>query len=216
MTVLTLVALVAVVAPTDTQVVDQKVDEDAALVAAFRRGDVRAFDQLMRRHQQRLVRLALRYVKDADDADDVVQRALVRAHGGLASFRGDSLVRTWLYRITVNLALNHVRDNARRAPLPDDGSSAALIDEPVGTARLVAVERRQRLVAAVERLPPKQRLVVELRVFEELPFREVAEIADCSENAAKVNFHLAVKKLRGELDGDGDFDGDAGNKGAAR
>jgi RNA polymerase sigma-70 factor (ECF subfamily) len=69
----------------------------------------------------------------------------------------------------------------------------------VGAGNLVSAEERRRLWRAIDELPPKQRLVLELRVYDELPFREVAEIAGCSENAAKVNFHHAVKRLRESL-----------------
>lgn len=174
-------------------------DEDEALVARFRAGEARAFDELVRKYQRPIYALALRYVKDADDAKDVAQRAFVRAYQGIGGFRGGAGFRSWLYRIAVNLAKNHLRDHARERPaeIPED----ALTIEAVGAGRLLAGEDRRRLRAAIEELPPKQRLVLELRVFDELPFRDVAEVAECSENAAKVSFHLAVKRLRAVLEG---------------
>lgn len=173
-------------------------DEDADLLARHRAGDRRAFDALVRKYQRPILHLALRYVKEPDDAKDVAQRAFVRAFTSLDGFRGGSSFRTWLYRIAVNLALNHLRDHRRETPteLPD----AAMTTDAVGAGRLLSAEQRRRLLAAIAELPPKQRLVLELRVFDELPFREVAEVADCSENAAKVNFHHAVKRLRACLE----------------
>lgn len=170
------------------------VDEDEALVSRFRAGEARAFDELVRKYQRSIYYLALRYVKDSDDAKDVAQRAFVRAFEALGGFRGGSSFRTWLYRIAVNLSLNHLRDHQkdRGEELQED----ALTSEAVGAGRLLGAEDRLRLRAAIEELPPKQRLVLELRVFEELSFRDVAAVADCTENAAKVNFHLAVKRLR--------------------
>jgi RNA polymerase sigma-70 factor (ECF subfamily) len=104
--------------------------------------------------------------------------------------RAGASFRTWVYRVAANLSLNLLRDRKPQVPLADDVATA-LAKEP-----LVEEEAQRRLRAAVAQLPPQQRLVVELRVFEELPFKNVAEIADCSENAAKVNFHHALARLR--------------------
>jgi RNA polymerase sigma-70 factor (ECF subfamily) len=173
------------------------VDEDGEAVERYRRGDARAFDGLVRKYQRPIYYLALRYVKNADDAKDVAQRAFVRAFQSLAGFRGASSFKTWLYRIAVNLSLNHLRDHARERPT--EIAEDALVAEAVAGARLDQRDDRRRLLAALDVLPPKQRLVVELRVFEDLSFKEVADVAECSENAAKVNFHHAVKRLREEM-----------------
>jgi RNA polymerase sigma-70 factor (ECF subfamily) len=133
-------------------------------------------------------------VKNDADAKDITQRAFVKAFQGLAKLRGSGAFKTWIYRVAVNLALNHVRDHARVKPTEDVGVEVPV--EPIGGGRLEGVERQERLAAAVAELPPKQRLVLELRVYEELSFKEVAEAAGCTENAAKVNFHHAVKRLR--------------------
>jgi RNA polymerase sigma-70 factor (ECF subfamily) len=176
------------------------VDEDVDLVARFRRGERLAFDALVRKYQRSIYYLTLRYVKDADDAKDLAQRAFVRAFEALDGFRGGSTFRTWLYRIAVNLSLNHLRDHSKqKVDLDDALTNDALTSDAIGASRILSAEDRGRLRDAIELLPPKQRLVLELRVFEELSFREVAAIADCTENAAKVNFHLAVKRLREEL-----------------
>jgi RNA polymerase sigma-70 factor, ECF subfamily len=174
-------------------------DPDADLLARTRAGERGAFDLLVRRHQRGIFYLALRYVKRDADAQDVTQRAFVRAYKSIGSFRGQSRFRTWLYRIAINLSLNHLRDHRREVAteLRED----AMVTSPVGAGELIAGERAAALRAAVEKLPPKQRMVLELRVYDELPFREVAELAGCSENAAKVNFHHAVKRLRALMAG---------------
>lgn len=164
--------------------------EDAELVARFVGGDRAAFDALVVRYQRPIYWLAHRYVGNDADAKDVAQRALVQAFVKVRALRDVGSFRGWVYRVAANLALNVVRD---RKP-------AAALDENVAAAqpreRLIEDETQRRLRAAVAQLPPQQRLVVELRVFEDLPFREVAEAAECSEDAAKVNFHYALKKLR--------------------
>jgi RNA polymerase sigma-70 factor (ECF subfamily) len=164
--------------------------EDAELVARFVGGDRAAFDVLVVRYQRPIYWLAHRYVGNDADAKDVAQRALVQAFIKVRALRDGASFRSWVYRVAANLALNVVRDR-KPAALLDDELAAAPARE-----RLIEDETQRQLRAAVAQLPPQQRLVVELRVFEELPFAAVAEVAECSEDAAKVNFHYALKKLR--------------------
>ena len=183
----------AILAITLVPAVAEPIDLDEALVARARQGDRVAFDQLVRRHERGVWRMVQRYVRGAD-AFDVTQQAFVRAYRGLASFRGAASVRSWLYRIAINCALSWMRDHRREQPteLDDD----ALVGDNQTAAQLATHAETLRLRAAIAQLPPKQRLTVELRVFDDLAFKEVAELAECSENTAKVNFHHAVKRLR--------------------
>jgi RNA polymerase sigma-70 factor, ECF subfamily len=176
------------------------VDPDREIADRFRDGERAAFDLLVRRHQKGMWRLIRRYVRRDADAADVTQLAFVRAFRGLASFRGTATVRSWLYRIAINCALSWLRDHRREQPaeLAED----ALVDDNPAPAQLSASDERARLRRAIELLPPKQKLVLELRVFDDLSFKEVADLADCSENTAKVNFHYAVKRLRDILGAD--------------
>lgn len=183
-------------------------DPDSDLLPALREGDRRAFDQLIRRHQRGVWRVVQRYLKNEADTADVVQQAFVRALRALASFRGAATLRSWIYRIAINCALSWIRDHKREVPTePDDlsglGERASSASEPAVLAQLQSKDRGDALRTAVAKLPPKQKLVLELRVFDDLSFREVAELAECSENTAKVNFHYALKRLR-ELMGERD------------
>jgi RNA polymerase sigma-70 factor (ECF subfamily) len=175
-------------------------DPDRELAERFRDGDRVAFDVLVRRHQKGMWRLVRRYVKREADAADVTQLAFVRAFRGLAAFRGTATVRSWLYRIAINCALSWLRDHRREQPA--EISEDALTDDNPAPAMLAAGDDRARLRGAIAQLPPKQKLVLELRVFDDLSFKEVADLADCSENTAKVNFHYAVKRLRDILGAD--------------
>ncbi len=166
------------------------------LVERARQGDRAAFDQLVRRHARIVRRAVLRYTRNPADADDVVQIAFTRAFERIGEFRGESSFGTWLYRIAVNMALNALRD----APPADDPASeldGSIL--PLRTANLVAAEVWRRVVARLDDLPAKQKLAFELRVFEELTFKEIASFAECSEKSAKANYHHAVKRLRGWL-----------------
>jgi RNA polymerase sigma-70 factor (ECF subfamily) len=169
-------------------------DPDLDLVDSFQTGDRRAFDTLVRRHQKGMWRVARRYLRSDADAADVTQQAFVRAFKGLGSFRRAATVRSWLYRIAINCALSWLRDHRREQPteIADDAIAA----DAIAPTKLADVQDSARLRAAVAQLPPKQRMVLELRVFDDLSFKEVAELADCTENTAKVNFHYAVKRLR--------------------
>lgn len=174
-------------------------DVDREIVERFRAGDRRAFDEIVRKYQEPLRALVWRYVKNADDAKDVSQRAFVRAFEKINDFRGESAFRTWLFRIAVNFALNHIRSGDRLEPLDLDDVTA--FTNSLGTEKLVAAEVWKKVQAKLEQLPPKQRLVLELRLFHELSFKEVAAIVDSSEDSAKVNFHHAVKRMRALLPG---------------
>lgn len=169
-------------------------DPDLDAIATMRRGDSRGFDAIVQRHGADVRRLVRRYLKNDEDAEDVAQAAFVRAFERLATFRGESSFRTWLFRIAINVALNHARGAARAdtAPLED----VTAFTNSLGTSRLVAAEVWRKVRSHLEALPPMQRLVVELRVFHDLSFKEISAVADCSEAAAKQNFHRGVKSLR--------------------
>jgi RNA polymerase sigma-70 factor (ECF subfamily) len=195
-------------------------DPDADLLPALREGDRRAFDQLIRRHQRGVWRVVQRYLKNEADTADVVQQAFVRALRALPTFRGAATLRSWMFRIAINCALSWIRDHKREVPtepsdlseLDDRSGSGSPTAEGCVVTRLESRDRGEALRAAVARLPPKQKLVLELRVFDDLSFREVAELAECSENTAKVNFHYALKRLKELM---GTADGDAASIGVA-
>jgi RNA polymerase sigma-70 factor, ECF subfamily len=171
---------------------------DRSLLEDCRNGDHSAFDVFVRRHQRSVWHLIRRYVKNDSDAYDVTQQVFLRAFRGLAGFRGDSLPRSWLLRIAINCSLTWLRDRGRRYEDLSD-NSFEMIQMPDAGDNLQGVQAQQRseqLRAAVTQLPTKQRQVVELRIFDELSMAEIADICQCTENAAKVNFHHAIKRLR--------------------
>jgi RNA polymerase sigma-70 factor (ECF subfamily) len=168
-------------------------DDDRQLVARSRGGDRRAFGELVARHQRAIFLLAVRYLDNVEDARDVAQRTFVQAFQKLGRFRQDSGFRTWVYRIAINLAVTALRERGRAAKMAARASS---LETEVAPVEPISEREARRLRAAVASLPPKQRLVVELRVYDELSFREVAEVAGSSEDAAKMNFHHALKRLR--------------------
>ncbi|HXU82592.1 MAG TPA: sigma-70 family RNA polymerase sigma factor [Polyangia bacterium] len=171
---------------------------DAHLVERARAGSRPSFEALVRRYQRPLYFLCLRYVRDHDAASDLAQRTLIKALEKMDELRDPGIFKSWLFRIGANLALNHLRDNARfveeQAP---SGPDEPLL--PEAEAQLEAAEDAAALRRAVAELPTKQRMTLELRVFEELSFRDIAESLETTEGAAKVNFHYAVRRLRALL-----------------
>lgn len=160
---------------------------DRVLVDAARAGDVDAFEVLVRRHQGKMYRVALRLLGSDADAQDATQETFVRAWRGLGRFRGESAVSTWLYRIVTNRCLNVV---AARRPaesldpdLPSVGSDPAEIAEQ--RERFAAVARH------VRSLPPEQRAALVLRDFEGLSYEEVAAVLGVSVAAVKGRIHRA-------------------------
>jgi RNA polymerase sigma-70 factor (ECF subfamily) len=171
--------------------------DDVRLVDLARGGDRAAFATLVARHSPALRVLVRRYLRDDDDVDEVVQRALVRAYDAMEGFRGDSSFRTWLSTIATNLALNHLRDRGRFREATIEEAEA--ITNSLATNRLVARETCRRLQATLTELPAKQRTAVELRLLHDLSFREVADVLGTSEDSAKANFHHGLKRLREAL-----------------
>src|SRR5262245_13039449 len=150
---------------------------DEELVKRAQGGDRAALDRLIRRHQRAVFALCMRYVRDSDEAADLVQRSFVRAMGKLAELRDAGVFRSWILRIGAHLALNHIRDHARfvaddgelEAGGGDDGRSSA----SAALDRLEAAEEASALREAVHGLPTKQRMTLELRIYEDLPFRDI-------------------------------------------
>jgi RNA polymerase sigma-70 factor (ECF subfamily) len=174
---------------------------DRELVHLARGGSREAFEALVRRYQKAIYFLCLRYVRDHDLAADVTQRTFIRAIENLAELRDPELFRGWLFRIGVNLALNQLREQARfesrsRSASPGGPDSPAEETTPGPAAVVESIDESRVLQRAVSRLPRRQRRIVELRVYQELPFSEIAVELATTANAAKVSYHHAVKKLR--------------------
>src|SRR5437660_3727091 len=177
---------------------DERSPSDADLLTAFRAGDGKAFEALVRRYQRAVLTIARRFATDLDDAEDLAQRAFINAAERAGSWRGGSF-KSWLFRIIVNLAKNHVRDIARfdRSEEAQERESDAVA--PTAEERLHAMQQQKALREAVARLPRRQREVLLLRIDGDLPFAEVAQTLGITEVNAKVNFHHAVQRLKGWL-----------------
>ena len=159
-----------------------------------------AFRKLVSSYGPALHRHLLRMLHSGADTDDVLQNTFVKAYRNLAKFRGDSKLSTWLYRIATNEALTWLRSNKRR--------NARFSTEDPGTISARHLEAdayfdgdaaQAHLQRALATLPAKQRAVFSFRYFDDLPYREIAEITGTSEGALKASYHLAAKKIESQL-----------------
>jgi RNA polymerase sigma-70 factor (ECF subfamily) len=171
---------------------------DFEVIRRVLHGETAAFELLVRRYQQTILRLTQRMTRNVEDAEDLAQDAFVQAYRSLASFHGQSSFSTWLYRIAVNLCLNHRRATRREDPMEVNGNVPDAREDSL--ARLLAAERDRALAAAIEELPPQQRATLTLRVYQGLGHREIAEILDCAEGTAKANYFHAIRTLHRKLD----------------
>ena len=174
---------------------DERSPSDAELLTAFRGGNSRAFEALVRRYQAPVLAIARRFARDPDDAEDLAQRAFINAAGRAGGWRGGSF-KSWLFRIVVNLAKNHLRDMARFDRSDEAQEREAEPTAPDVEERIAAAQRQKAVRSAVTKLPRRQREVLLLRIDGDLPFAEIAITLGITEVNAKVNFHHAVQKLK--------------------
>lgn len=162
-------------------------ETDQQLVARVQKGDSRAFDMLVLKYQHRIFALIGRYVRDADEVQDVAQEAFIKAYRALPRFRGDSAFYTWLYRIAINTAKNHLVSRSRRPPGSDVEIEDAEYYEAGGALRdienpenaLFGAELKAVVEGAIGSLPDDLRTAVTLREFDGLSYEDIAEIMDC-------------------------------------
>ena len=169
--------------------------DDRTLIEAFRSGRREAFDVIVLRHRRHVYQLCYRFVNNHEDAADLAQDVFVRAFKGLAKFKGDATLATWLYRVGVNACLNRV---AVKKPETEPVDAVPRHDpravDPL--AEVLRGERAAEVRAAVAKLPPKQRATLVLRVYHEYSHEEIARALGSSVGAVKANFYHALGNLR--------------------
>lgn len=186
-------------------------DAETALVARCLRGDPGAFTEVVRVHKDRVYNVVYRIVGNHEDALEVAQEVFVRAHDGLASFRGEATISTWLFRIAANLARNRVRDAHRRGR--DKATSLEALEESApGVAAeasatrggpdqaAMAGETEAALQACLDELPEPCRTAFVLRVMEDLSYDEIAQAMECPRGTVKSRLNQARRMLREALE----------------
>jgi len=183
---------------------------DRELVERARAGDHDAFRGLVERYQHKIASLALGMLRSREDALDVAQETFTRAYQSLDRFKGDAAFYTWLYRIAVNLCLDHQRRDSKQTLVPlesderGEGAVAALPDalrrdQPFERARDAEIADRVR--AAMRELTPDHRAVILLREVEGLSYAEISEVLDCPKGTVMSRLHYARRQLQTRLRG---------------
>ncbi len=168
-------------------------DADANLVERYLAGDMTAFDELMIRYERQIYRVCYRFVDNREDAMDLAQEVFIKAFEHLGSFRRESSLKTWLYRIAMNHCINHVKKHAYEfvEVTETTGNVAASVH-----TQLEEREQRDHFRKMVKQLPPKQKAILELRINEQLSYEEIAKISGRSVSTIKASVFFALEKLR--------------------
>lgn len=177
---------------------------DEELVQKAQQDDERAFGKLVERYETKVYSLAIKMLRNPEDAEDVLQDTFLRAYRGIKSFQGNSTFSTWIYRITANSALMRLRKKQLPTVSIDDADER---ETPINIAdwspgpveQLLTQETQKAMDEAIEALPPEFKQVFILRDVEELSNAEVAEILDLSVAAVKSRLHRARLKVRNRL-----------------
>ena len=172
-------------------------DQDKDLLKRFRDSSSRnmAFNELVNRYQERLYWHIRRIVIDHDDADDVLQNTFIKAFKNLDKFREDSQLFTWLYRIATNESLTFLKKKKKNVFVSMDEVSHQLSSTLESAPELSGDAIQLKLQRAILTLPTKQRLVFNMKYFDEMKYEEIAQVTGTSVGALKASYHHAVKKI---------------------
>ncbi|WP_379617073.1 RNA polymerase sigma factor [Pseudonocardia sp. GCM10023141] len=168
---------------------------DDWLVAKARSGSMDAWEVLIHRHRDRIYRIALRMVGSPEDAEDIAQDVVLQLWTALASFAGNSMFTTWLYRVVVNRCINHVTGSRRH----DELAESDLAPAPGADDQAVARHRLRAAISAVLDLPPELRAAIVLVDIEQLSYHEAAAILDIPESTVRGRLHRARRRLLDHL-----------------
>lgn len=172
--------------------------DDAEILRKFSDERTReaAFTILLEKYQERIYWHVRRYVLNHDDADDLVQDIFIKIWNNLSKFRADAKLYTWIYRIATNESISFLNKKKQMLNISiDDDSSSFLADTLVQSSYFDAGKAELKLQQALLTLPDKQRLVFNMRYFEDLKYDEISEILGTSVGALKTSYHFAVKKI---------------------
>ena len=172
--------------------------DDKEIMALFRKPDSkeRAFSLLVRTYQEKLYWHVRRMVVQHEDANDVIQNIFIKVWKGLDNFREDSQMYTWLYKIATNESLTFLDQKKKRATLSFDAKGGVDLSDSIKADKDFDARKLEwKLQLAIQQLPEKQRVVFNLRYYDEMPYQMMSKVLDTSEGALKASYHHAVKKI---------------------
>lgn len=170
---------------------------DREIIEQFRNEETRnyAFNLLVREYQKRLYWHIRKIIIDHDDTDDVLQNVFIKVWRHLANFKEEAQLFTWMYRIATNESINFLNAKKKRAGIPLDDVSAFLANNLESDSYYKGDEIQTKLQKAILTLPDKQRIVFNMKYFEEMKYEEMSKILETSVGALKASYHHAVKKI---------------------
>ncbi len=185
-----------------------EINVDKELVERVQRGDKKAFDILVLKYQHKLVKLVSRYVYDSSEVLDVVQEAFLKAYRAIPTFRGDSAFYTWLYRIGVNTAKNHLISQGRKPPRTDVDAEEAeqyegesqLKEYATPEGLLLKEEVEDTVIKAIDNLPDDLRTAITLRELEGLSYEEIAAVMECPVGTVRSRIFRAREAIHQKLE----------------
>ncbi|MEW6535387.1 MAG: sigma-70 family RNA polymerase sigma factor [Candidatus Auribacterota bacterium] len=176
---------------------------DNDLISAVREGKIEAFDQIVRRYESKVLGVLYGMMRNSDDARDVAQDVFVKAYKSVDKFRGDSKLYTWLYRITVNMAIDYMRKKQKKAKVEyndevkiSDDNPAVPVDRISPSKTVQNKELRTKLQEAIEQLPEEQKSTFVLREMQDMSYQEIAGVMNCSVGTVMSRLFYARKKVR--------------------
>jgi len=178
--------------------------EDIELLRKIRKTESKTngFNLLLEKYQEKVYWIIRKMVIDHDDANDLTQDVFVKIWKNIDKFRADAQLFTWIYRIATNECLNFLKKKQRRFFIPWTDAQSELIGK-IDNSSLIGGDEVQRILQkALLSLPDKQRLVFNLKYFDEMKYEEISEITDTSVGSLKASYHHAVKKIEKIINGD--------------
>lgn len=170
-------------------------DKDIIELTRNKSSKERGFNLLLDKYQERLYWNIRRIVVAHEDANDVMQNTCVKVWKGLDKFRADSALYTWVYRISVNEALQHIKQNKKHSILLNESSQELLLGKLESDVYYDGDEIEKKLQEAILKLPNKQALVFNMKYYQSLKYEQISDILGTSVGALKASYHLAIKKL---------------------
>ncbi|MEO5681946.1 MAG: sigma-70 family RNA polymerase sigma factor [Chitinophagaceae bacterium] len=172
--------------------------QDAELLLQFRNPSTKekAFTAIIKKYQEKLYWHVRRMVVEHEDANDVLQNVFIRVWNALGNFREDSQLYTWLYRIATNECLTFLEQKKRKSTVSIDGDVETGLSNSIKADKHFDPNKLEwKLQLAMQQLPEKQRIVFNLRYYDEMPYEEMSKVLETSEGALKASYHHAVKKI---------------------
>ncbi len=170
---------------------------DSELLVEFRNPVTKekAFTSIIKKYQEKLYWHLRRMVVDHEDANDVLQNVMIRVWNGLENFREDSQLYTWLYRVATNECLTFLEQQKKRASVSLSDVESGLENKIKADQNFDGNKLEWKLQLGIQQLPEKQRIVFQLRYYDEMPYEEMSRVLETSEGALKASYHHAVKKI---------------------